>query len=248
MMLKRILTGGALLFAMAAGTRAQTSGAGVVVQTWPPGAEVVLKGDAGDAKVAGITPTTFSQPLVGEYSVIISRPGYERHKSKILLDPSKQFTIDVTLSPKTRVKAAARSIFFPGWGQRYSDQKTRGFMYTLLAAGSVGAFFIIDKRFDDDFAEFDSRRSAYEHAYDNGSDFGTLQTLHAEMAAAQRIAYDSENDRRVALGVVAGVWALNVLDALIFFPTDRGSYSFRPIGLESTTASGLPGLALVGRF
>ena len=84
---------------------AQTSG-GVVVTTSPPGAEVVLRGDA---VVSGVSPVFFQQGLIGVYQVEIRRHGYENYTTQVTLDPTRQFDLEINLSPKTRLKAAARS-------------------------------------------------------------------------------------------------------------------------------------------
>ncbi len=58
------------------------------------------------------------------------------------------------------------------------------------------------------------------HAKDT-SDFATLLKLEQQLREDQQDAYDAENVRRVTIGAVAGVWALNLLDILLFFPTAK---------------------------
>ncbi|MFZ1684374.1 MAG: PEGA domain-containing protein, partial [Candidatus Zixiibacteriota bacterium] len=110
--MKRTLTTLVLTLSLAAATSAQqTAQSGLTVRSNPDGAEVTLKGDA---IVTGITPTTFHQFLVGSYTVIVKRHGYENYKTHVMLDPNQPASLDVRLSPRTRIKAAARSLFIPG--------------------------------------------------------------------------------------------------------------------------------------
>jgi hypothetical protein len=246
MLLKRTLTTLVLALSLAAATSAQqTPQSGLTVRSNPDGAEVTLKGDA---IVTGITPTTFHQLLVGSYTVIVKRHGYENYKTHVMLDPNQPASLDVRLSPRTRIKAAARSLFVPGWGQYYGQQKTKGVLFTLLAAGSVGAFLIADH----DFQNKNDLFKASEHAYDSsvaaGASYQELVRAQASLASTQKKAYDSENVRRATLGAVIGVWSLSLLDALLFFPEDHGTFTVKGISVTPDTKPGTLGLTLSRRF
>ncbi len=246
MLLKRNLTTILVCLLVPWAVQAQDVPAGnITVRSTPPGAEVTLKGDA---TVTGVTPTTFSQTLIGAYQVELCRYGYEKYTTHMTLDPSKQLALDITLVPKTRLKAAARSLFIPGWGQRYGDQKTKGFFFTVLAAGSVATYLILDNRFRDKFDEFEARRNAFDSARAAGGSYADLQTLQQSLASAQKTAYDAENVRRISIGAVVGLWAFNVLDALLFFPEERGTFTVKGVSVKPTAGNGTFGLALTRGF
>ena len=61
--------------------------------------------------------------------------------------------MDIRLSPKPRLKATVRSLFIPGWGQRYNDQKAKGYLLNALAIGAVLAYW-------DAYDTHDARRVA----------------------------------------------------------------------------------------
>jgi hypothetical protein len=230
----------------AAAIRAQeTTAGGLTVRTSPDGAEVTLKGDA---VVTGITPTTFHQLLIGTYTVTVKRHGYEKYKSKVVLDPSQQSNLDIKLSPKTRVKAAARSLFIPGWGQYYGEQKGKGLLFTLLAATSVGAFLIADHDFQNKNDLFKAQVNSYDSSVAAGASYADLQRSQSALAGAQKKAYDSENIRRGTLGAIIGVWSLSFLDALLFFPEDHGSFTVKGVSIAPSTQPGTLGLTLSRRF
>lgn len=237
MLLKRTLTLFACLiiwFPVAANAQ----GGSLSVTSVPEGAHVVMKGEA---TVSGVTPVHFRHTLVGSYNITISKYGYETYKTKVFLDPSKQMELDITLSRKTRIKAAARSLLIPGWGQRYGDKKFRGKFYTILAAASVAGYYFSDQNFDREFDRF----KALEAKYDEIRTTGTQQQLEAIMpllTKQQEKAYDAENDRRFAIGSVIAVWSLSVLDALFFFPEEKGSFTVK--GLSVTPQADMKNISV----
>jgi len=244
-MLKRTLTCTAIALSFAAAGSAQSPDSGFSVTSSPPGAEVML---SGDAVVVGITPTTFLHPLMGEYNVTLRKYGFENYKSRVTLDPAKPLTLDVKLTPKTKLKSAVRSLFIPGWGQRYTEQKGKSFVFNLLAAGSVAAFLLADD-------EFRYRRdlfNAVSHTYDSsasaGAGYERMQQLHTELVAKQKKAYDAETTRRATIGAVIGVWGLSVLDAVLFFPSEHGTFTVGGISVEPNTSPGTLGLKMSRRF
>jgi hypothetical protein len=244
--LKRILTLAALVLMLSLTVSAQTStGSGIVVRSSPPGAEVILKGDA---LVTGITPATFQYPLVGEYELTVKRPGYDRYRTHVILDPSQQLQLDIELSRKTGIKAAFRSLFIPGWGQWYTEQKTKSFAFSLLFVGAVTSYFAADHRFDDKEATFIQRRTEYDEAVQDGVSRAELVQRHSALVSAQDDAYDAEDTRRLTIGCVAGVWGLNVLDALLFTPRENAIFSVKGISVAPATGADFAGITLSSRF
>jgi hypothetical protein len=193
----------------------------------PPGAEVTLQGDV---TVSGITPATFNQMLIGDYRLKISRHGYENYKTKVVIDPSKPLQFDVTLSRKTKFKAAIRSLVIPGWGQRYGDQKAKGYLFSALALGSVAAFLITDDDFRTKRDRYDDRLAEYDELAKSGT-YEQLAAFKPTLDAAQEDAYDAETLRRVAVGAVIGAWSVSVLDAIFFFPEEKGTFSVKGVAI-----------------
>lgn len=210
----------------------------LVVTTDPPGALVTLKGEA---TVSGVAPAHFRHLLIGEYRLIVKLDGHEKYSSLINLDPSQQTEIDVRLARKTRVKSAARSMFIPGWGQRYAGQGTKGYAFTMLAAGAAAAFLIADNDFDSKYDEFVDLRDRYDSLRVHGT-VDELAALSPELNRTQDDAYDAENMRRITIGAAIGVWALNVIDALLFFPDNNAS--FRVKGLTVTPEADLKNMGV----
>jgi len=244
-MLKRTLTMAALALMLAVTKSAHGTDGGFAITSSPPGAEVTLEGEA---VVVGITPTTFLHPLVGDYRVTVRKYGFENYRSRVILDPAKPLALDIRLTPKTRLKSAVRSLFIPGWGQRYTEQKTKSFVFNLLAAGSVAAFLLADEEFRYRRDLFDDVKRVYDSSASAGAGYERMQQLHTELTAKQKKAYDAESTRRATIGAAIGVWGLSVLDALFFFPSEHGTFSVGGLSVEPNAKPGVFGLQMTRRF
>ncbi len=245
MALKRILTAVVAITTFPILSGAQESVQGdVTVRSNPEGAQVTL---SGEAIVSGVTPVRFRQLLIGDYGLVLKRPGYETYSDRVVLDPTKKMEINVRLSPKTRFKAAVRSLFIPGWGQKYTDQKTKGCLFAALALGSVAAYLIADGDFDDKYDTFQEKLHDYDSTYAAGS-IEDLRRLKSELDAAQKEAYDAENVRRITTGAVIAVWGINVLDVLFFFPEQRATLSVKGLAIRPSADPDKVGLTISKAF
>jgi hypothetical protein len=190
---------------------AQESNSGVTVRSTPTGATVVL---SGDFTVAGVTPTVFTQGLSGYYEITAYRTGYETYHSSVILAGNQPTDIQLELEPKTRAKAALRSLLIPGWGQRYYGSKTKGTLLTLGAiAGGVTVGLL--------HLDFDNKRDEYYEVlnrYRDSRRVSEREALLDELYSSQKDAFDAEQARNIGGAILAGFWIYNVLDALLFFP------------------------------
>lgn len=234
----------ALLLTAAVGVRAQ-SDSGLVVRSTPPGADVLLEGDA---VVTGITPATIRYPLLGEYRLTLKKYGFEDYHTNIVVDPSKQMYLDIELSRKTGAKAAVRSMFLPGWGQQYTGQRTKGLAFSVLFAGAVAAYFVSDHNFDIKNERFSRRLDEYDAAVDRGAGLTELEGRLSALNKAQEDAFNAEDLRRISIGSVVGVWGLNVLDALLFSPRERATVTIEGLSISPQADSQGIGLTLSKAF
>jgi len=95
---------------------------------------------------------------------------------------------------------------------------------------------------------FVQRRTEYDEAVLDGADRGELVERHAALVSAQEDAYDAEDVRRLSIGAVAGVWGLNLIDALLFTPKDNAIFTVKGISVAPSTGSDHVGLTLTSRF
>jgi hypothetical protein len=203
-----------ILMFMPAGGLAQedvSKDAGFGLISDPPGATAYLNGEY---KLIVNTPARLPGSFVGKYKAKITRQGYEQWKGDLSFVPGQNNDINVKLKKKTAFKAGIRSLFLPGWGQFYSGSKTRGSFITLGAIAAAGGLYAADKRYQDRRADYDIAAQAYSDARSIDERI-RLKTIKDAM---QRKAYSAETDRRTIFFMGVGLWAYNVVDAVIFFP------------------------------
>ena len=214
---------------------------GLLVNTSPPGAEVRV---IGAISISGLSPIKFLQGLEGNYRIRINKYGFETYKSSVFLQAGRELNLTVKLKPKTRLKAAARSLFIPGWGQAYTEQKTKGFVFALLAVGTVGHYFRTDSDFNNDNDHFNNLLGQYNAT----TSYEVREMLYPLLQDARKVAYDSENKRRIAVGAAIAAWGLNLLDVFFFFPEERGSTLVNALSVQPDFNSGGATVALTHRF
>ncbi len=245
MTLKRILTAVLTTVSIPFLSSAQGSASGdVTVRSTPEGAHVTI---SGDVVVSGVTPARFRHLLIGDYKLVLKKSGYESYSTRVALDPTKQIEIDIRLSPKTRLKATVRSFFIPGWGQKYTDQKTKGYLIGALAIGSVLAYLAADDEFDYRYDLFLEKRDLFDSLRTAGN-IDDLRRLKPELDKVQDDAYDAENVRRAAIGAVIAVWGINLLDILFFYPEQRATFSIKGLAISPTADPNRVGLTISRRF
>lgn len=226
----------ALLIVSSSTANSQTAPV-VSVSSKPSGATVIL---SGDYTVAGVTPTNFSQSLQGLYQVTAHHEGFETYHSTVVLSGRDAVSLDIKLVPKTRMRAAMRSLVLPGWGQHYIGSKTKG---TLLTIGTVAALTtsgVMYLRYENRRQDYDDYNALF-HQTRSVEERERMLTKHY---ALQKDAYNAERDRNVALGVLAGIWVYNLLDVFLFFPDYGLNVSGASFGLYPE--NDLNGVKVVG--
>ncbi len=210
---------------------AQENASGISIVSNPPGAEAVLKGDL---TIAGVTPVLFMQNLEGRYQLQLKRPGYETYKEGVYFQLGRPMSFNITLKPRTRFKAMARSVFIPGWGQLYSGQKIKGGVFFLLFAGASISYLVADSDFRDKRDYYDD----LEDEFRASNSYEVKQRLYPILAEAREEVYDAESVRRITVGAVATAWALNILDVLFNFPDVAASMSEKSLTIEPNLEEG----------
>jgi hypothetical protein len=199
-----------LFFAISANAQDKNT----VINSNPPGAFISLDGDY---RVNATTPCRLPGNIAGSFRLKAKLPGYESWNGNVMIIPGQDNTISFMMSPKTRIKAALRSLFMPGWGQYYSGQETKA-LITGLGTIGVGIGAVIADR------DFRNKRNDYFQAkidLENALTYDEAIRLRNVVQQKNRKAYDAETNRNVLLGITIGAWAYNVLDAMVFFPEHR---------------------------
>lgn len=131
-----------------------------------------------------------------------------------------------------------RSLLVPGWGQVYQGQRIKGYGFIIAQTGLVaGMVFAI--------RSFNTARDAYvRFNSDEALALYNRRRSLEDVNEALRVRYDryasSARRANVLIGLSAGVWGLNLIDALL---VSRGRES---VGLSGTSDDRPPRVAVTG--
>jgi hypothetical protein len=134
-----------------------------------------------------------------------------------------------------------RSAVFPGWGQAYADQRTKGFLISLVQFSAVGFSVYENFRYNDalnDYRAALKRFQAQQNTQDGQDD------LIAQVTATKADLDDAYERRKRWLIITGSIYLYNLIDAAFFFPSyHRGdldvSVTLEPQPSPSGAAIGL---------
>ena len=193
-------------------TKAKSPGVNLVkIQSSPLGATVQLNGLY---SIVGRTPFLVPYPLEGRYKIKATKEGYESETSHVNFFGNSESSIFIKLKPRTRIKAAMRSLLFPGWGQLYSGDKFRGVVLGAVSIGLVGWTLFTHN-------DYNTSQNALDRAVENfnrNMSEESFQNVQTKLGEAQ----DDYDFRNTMLLVTASFWAYNIMDSLIFFSSNDG--------------------------
>ena len=142
----------------------------------------------------------------------------------------------LAVKPKTRFGAMMRSMFIPGAGQFYSERKRWGYTWLLseIAIGGGIAFFGTEYQ-----TAFDDYNSTVD-LYTNETDVDMIQEYKDQAHVHHENMDNAATMAETLAYAAAGVWAANVLHALITGPKtgDKTSAKELPIRLAYDPDSG----------
>ncbi len=240
MFMKKILLS-LLLLLLPASLAGQEISSGLIVSTNPSGARVILDGDV---TIDGLSPIGFPAELQGKYKMTIREDGFETFRKTLFLSPDNPMDLSFSLNSKTRFKATIRSLIIPGWGQMYSGRTGKGLIFTILAAGATGYYFMTDNDFSEKLDDYDRVNFQYNHA--------TTETektsLYSLLGKTKQEAYDAENKRAIAIGGMIGIWGINLIDALFFFPKKNGDGPVKSLTIKPDPEQGGAQIVFSYRF
>ncbi len=183
---------------------------GFLIDSQPQGATVHIENE-----IIGKTPYWFPYELSGRYKIWAEKRGYENWSRSIEFGKRPLNSISFSLSAKDRRKAALRSMLIPGWGQFYSEQKTKGKAFlTLQVAALVSAGFAQ--------SNYNRRVEDYNHSVDEyqrlSRSFATEPEAWNDVSRAHNELDNARHFRQVLFFSAVAVYAANVLDAFFLFP------------------------------
>ncbi|MGH7453220.1 MAG: DUF5683 domain-containing protein [bacterium] len=185
----------------------------IQILTRPIGALVFIEGEY---SMAGRTPYTITHFLSGVYRIRATKTGYENWSAEYSFNGRGDDKLTIKLKPKTRAKAVMRSAVFPGWGQVYADQRTKGSLISLLQFSAIGVSIYQDSRYAE---ALDDYRAALNNFQANQNTQDGQTDLIARVRATKANLDDAYARRKRWLIITGSIYLYNLLDAALFFPS-----------------------------
>jgi len=185
----------------------------IQILTRPIGAFVFLDGEY---STAGRTPYTITHHLKGVYRIRAKNRGFEDWSTDYLFNGQGDDKLTIKMTPKTRTKAAWRSLLFSGLGQCYSDRKTTGVLLGLMQASGAGVLIYQQ-------SQYNKAQNAYNVALQNyranqQSQDGQQALINA-LRGRQADLNEAYDRRQRWLLINGAVYVYNLIDVLFFFPS-----------------------------
>jgi hypothetical protein len=214
----------------------------LIVKSDPPGVMIYFEGENG---FVGVTPLTLKSRLIGNYKITAVKSGFESNKLEYFFKGTEKGTMRIKLSPRTRFKAGIRSLVFPGWGQRYSERKWTGILFSLTQLG-VGIYTY------DTHRKYEKALKDYHNAlkdYENLKEYELHDTYYAILVDRHTKAEDVFEKRQTWLFISGGLWIYNFLDSIFFFPSfEKGIFDKSVPGISANFQNDNIGLTLTFSF
>jgi len=211
----------------------------VLIKSDPTGAMIHFKGES---SFVGVAPFKLRANLHGGYEIFAHKEGFERKKFNYFFTGNENGTLKISLSPKTRFKAALRSSLFPGWGQLYAERKTSGVFLNLIQVGTIiGTLLAVD--------DYNKAVDEYKNALTNYELNRKLYSVRAEywqiVVEKNKKANDSFDKQQMWLWAAGGIWIYNILDSIFFFPSfDKAIFNRSVPAISMNIRPGVANLAL----
>lgn len=154
---------------------------------------------------------------VGFYTLKIHRKHYAPQEKTIEIKENQEKTVEANLSayelePGTKANSIIWSVFVPGAGQWYSKQTGRGWLYFLGGIASVGSSYYCYNKMDNLTGKYESLKTDYRTA--ENPEIISEKRLESEDVYEDIKKFRQYRD--ISYIAVGAVYAINLLDAIIF--------------------------------
>lgn len=151
---------------------------------------------------------------IGNYLLNLNQKGYFKIDTSFIIQDEQRTNLNLKLTERkfNRIAAGTFSTLFPGGGQFYTQRNKVGlaYMFSTLALAGTATYF---------YQKTDQLANEYEAAktmYDNETSIDNIPTVRAQMVDAYTEYEDAAKTRNIFTVATAGVYLLNIVDAVVF--------------------------------
>lgn len=166
------------------------------------------------SSMTSLTRNREAQPVLelayNDYELRFRRPGFHTLNETVRINQPEQI-VNYELVPKSKFGGFVRSMFFPGAGQWYWGNNSRG---TLI----FFAFFGVAGYTGYEFYEYLNLEDRYEQAvidYRRAQTVPEINRTREQMIAYRKDMMDKRDDLDLFLQIAAGIYAVNLIDRLL---------------------------------
>lgn len=200
----------------------------LTVLSRPAGAVVKLNGPQ---RLVGRTPITLSRGISGRYRITATATGYEPSRRMLTVDGARTDTVWMSFRPKHVARAVVRSMVVPGWGQFYNERPGHAWTVATVAATAGTTLLVSQIQYRDKLRLFNELDAIYR-----ANPTPARQLIRN--AALEETARARDFRRNMA-HVAIGVYAANLIDAVVFGPAHRKepvAFGIEPISGDGAMA------------
>lgn len=154
------------------------------------------------------------------YDITIRRPGFRTYNGRHTIR-QPDFDFEYELSPKSKFGTVFRSMILPGAGQINWGHGGRGTLFLLPALGVIGYGSYL---YAVELPEIDSRIEDLQAQYLSASTQVNINRLRNELIVEGANRTEVIDQLNLLVQIYAGIWAVNVLERILFVPTARRTY------------------------
>ncbi|MBN1999214.1 PEGA domain-containing protein [candidate division KSB1 bacterium] len=189
----------------------------------PKGAHIFL-----DGKPAGQLPLENVEVMPGSHSVRAMCAGYESSERIVGCSADQIQNLEIVLKAKTRSKALARSLLFPGLGQKYSGHSARAVLYPVLEIAAISGVFWANSQYNNTIEEYESIRLDYMNAVNDQDIKNTWKNMKDKYDGIEKWG----KNRNIFIVTAIGLWMWNACDAFISGPEPKNAIQFGKMDIK----------------
>ncbi len=172
-----------------------------------------IQGDQGaqvniDKKNYGYLPINKIELPTGRYQLDFTKPEYFPYSQQVQIEENNESVVGFSMRKKPKLPALAASLIIPGTGQLYQGYWKKGIVMFLGAAGLTYIAAQNEIAFQADVDTFEADREIYRAA----RKLGEIKAARIKMESSFNTINRNKGPRYTILGVLAGVWTINILD------------------------------------
>lgn len=162
-----------------------------------------------------------------EHNISLKHPTARNRSKDIYINPSGKKDLVFYLRPKKSNAILLGAI--PSASQWYKNQKIKGAIFSIAFAGATAYTILKNKEYQDLNAEYQNMKLTYNSIIDEEEALNYGNLVEQKFEETKNVA----TIRDISLATTIGIYAYNLLDAILSKPKSGYQVSLEPIGFQT---------------